>query len=88
MEEDWIATILKEVGFMNPDQPRASATEYPAVLSVDENWQFQLLAHTLLIASQQDPGQRVELSAAAAYDLLDYLYKHRNHLAQLTGQAP
>ena len=44
---------------MNPDQLRASATEYPAVLSVDENWQFQLLAHTLLIASQQDPGQRV-----------------------------
>jgi hypothetical protein len=73
---------------MNPDQPQESATEYPSVSSADGNWQFQLFAHTLLIASQQDAGQRIELSAAAAFDLLDYLYKHRNHLAQLTDQAP
>ena len=73
---------------MNPEQLREIPTEYPSVISADGNWQFQLFAHTLLIASQQDPNQRLELSAVAAFDLLDYLYKHRNHLAQLTGQAP
>ena len=72
---------------MNPDQLPEGATEYPSVSSVDGNWQFQLFAHTLLITSQQDPDQHLELSAAAAFDLLDYLYKHRNHLAHLTGQA-
>jgi hypothetical protein len=73
---------------MNPEQPRERPTEYPSVSSADGKWQFQLFAHTLLIASPQDANQRLELSAEAAFDLLDYLYKHRNHLAQLTGQAP
>ena len=57
---------------MNPEQLRGSATEYPSVSSADGNWQFQLFAHTLLIASQQDPNHRLELSATAAFDLLDY----------------
>jgi len=46
-----------------------------------------LLSQAFLITSQQDPGQRVELSVSAAYDMLDYLYKLRDDLARLTGQA-
>lgn len=73
---------------MDPEQLPERPTEYPSVSSADGKWQFQLFAHTLLIASPQDANQRLELSAEAAFDLLDYLYKHRNHLARLTGQAP
>ena len=72
---------------MDPDQARENPGEYPVMSSVDGNWQFQLLSQAFLITSQQDPGQRVELSVSAAYDMLDYLYKLRDDLAQLTGQA-
>ncbi|HEX6554209.1 MAG TPA: hypothetical protein VF026_15695 [Ktedonobacteraceae bacterium] len=72
---------------MNADQTRENPGEYPVMSSVDGNWQFQLLSQAFLITSQQDPGQRVELSVSAAYDMLDYLYKLRDELAQLTGQA-
>lgn len=72
---------------MNADQVRENPGENPAMSSADGTWQFQLLSHALLITSQQDPGQRVELSVSAAFDLLDYLYKCRDDLARLTGQT-
>jgi len=72
---------------MDPDQVRENPGEYPVMSSVDGDWQFQLLSQAFLITSQQDPGQHIELSVSAAYDMLDYLYKLRDDLAQLTGQA-
>jgi len=43
-------------------------------------WEFQLVNQGLLIKSEQDSQIHLELSARAAYSLLDYLYQYRNAL--------
>ena len=47
-------------------------------------WKFQLVNEQLSITSEQDPNRHVELSAEAAFSLLDYLYRCRNALADVT----
>jgi hypothetical protein len=43
-------------------------------------WKFELVDQGLLITSEQDSDAHLELSARAAYSLLDYLYQYRNPL--------
>jgi len=45
-------------------------------------WKFQLTDDQLLITSEQDPNAHLELSAKAAFSLLDYLYQYRDDLAK------
>jgi len=44
-------------------------------------WKFQLANDQLSITSEQDPNAHLELSAKAAFSLLDYLYQYRDDLA-------
>ncbi len=48
---------------------------------VAQGWKFQIVNDRLLITSEQDPNQHLEMSAQAAFSLLDYLYRYRNALA-------
>ncbi len=43
-------------------------------------WKFELTNSNLLITSEQDAHAHLELSAQAAYSLLDYLYQYRDDL--------
>jgi len=43
-------------------------------------WKFQLVNQELSITSEQDPDVHLELSANAAFSLLDYLYQYRHVL--------
>ena len=51
---------------------------------IAHGWKFQLANEQLSITSEQDPNVHVELSAEAAFSLLDYLYQYRNALADVT----
>ena len=44
-------------------------------------WRFQLINNQLLITSEQNPDTHLELSAHAAFSLLDYLYQNRDDLS-------
>ncbi len=43
-------------------------------------WKFQFVDQGLVITSEQDSDVSINLSAKAAYSLLDYLYQYRNPL--------
>ncbi|MEO8957017.1 MAG: hypothetical protein ABI396_03630 [Ktedonobacteraceae bacterium] len=45
------------------------------------DWRFQLINNQLLITSEQNPDAHLELSAHAAFSLLDYLYQYRDDLS-------
>ena len=45
------------------------------------DWRFQLINNQLLITSEQNPDAHLELSAQAAFSLLDYLYQYRDDLS-------
>jgi hypothetical protein len=47
-------------------------------------WKFELVNSQLLITSEQDAHAHLELSAQAAYSLLDYLYQYRDDLYEET----
>jgi hypothetical protein len=51
---------------------------------VVHGWKFQMINQHLEITSEQNPAEHVELSAAAAFSLLDYLYRYRDYLARIT----
>lgn len=44
-------------------------------------WRFQLINNQLLITSEQNSDTHLELSAHAAFSLLDYLYQNRDDLS-------
>ena len=50
---------------------------------VVHGWKFQMVNQHLEITAEQGPAAHVELSAEAAFSLLDYLYRYRNYLAGL-----
>jgi hypothetical protein len=47
-------------------------------------WKFELANSKLLITSEPDAHTHLELSAQAAYSLLDYLYQYRDDLYEET----
>jgi hypothetical protein len=49
-------------------------------------WKFKLTNSNLLITSEQDAHSHLQLSAQAAYSLLDYLYQYRDDLYEATRQ--
>lgn len=49
-------------------------------------WKFELTNSNLLITSEQDAHSHLQLSAQAAYSLLDYLYQYRDDLYEATRQ--
>ena len=76
-------------------QKRASyeGTEIPGISKEDERrmniapiiadgWKFELTDSKLLITSEQDSHSHVQLSAKAAFSLLNYLYEERNYLQE------
>jgi hypothetical protein len=44
-------------------------------------WKFRLINRELTIESEQDPSLHVEISAQAAFSLLNYLYQYRADVA-------
>ena len=50
-------------------------------------WEFHLLNGTLTLTSEDDPDTQVRLTPTEAYDLLDYLYDHRDELAQADRES-
>ncbi len=49
-------------------------------------WKFELTNSNLLITAEQDAHSHLQLSAQAAYSLLDYLYQYRDDLYEATRQ--
>lgn len=47
-------------------------------------WKFEITNNQLVITSEQNPAEKVQLNAEAAFSLLDYLYRYRNNLAATT----
>ena len=47
-------------------------------------WKFEIVNSQLYITSENSPMENVQLSAEAAYSLLDYLYRYRDALAATT----
>ena len=43
-------------------------------------WKFELSDSGLVITSEENPQERLQLGAQAAFSLLDYLYQHRDDL--------
>ena len=52
-----------------------------------DGWEFRLVSDHLLITSQGDPTQEVQLSPQAALALLHYLSQHSDTLYWLTQQG-
>lgn len=48
---------------------------------IAHGWKFRLINRKLTITSEQDPSQHVEISAQAAFSLLNYLYQYRADVA-------
>jgi len=51
---------------------------------VVHGWKFQMVNQHLEITAENNPAEHVELSAEAAFSLLDYLYRYRDDLAEIT----
>lgn len=51
---------------------------------VVHGWKFEMVNHHLEITAEHNPAEHVELSAEAAFSLLDYLYRYRDDLAEVT----
>ena len=47
-----------------------------------DDWKFEVTDSKLLITSEQDSHSHVQLSAKAAFSLLNYLYEERNYLQE------
>ena len=74
-----------------------SGTEIPGISKEDERrmnvapiiadgWKFELIDSKLSITSEQDSHSHVQLSANAAFSLLNYLYQERDELSEAAQQ--
>jgi hypothetical protein len=61
---------------MSQQPDRADNAEIPG------NYEYHLIEEKLFITSQPPGEQQIVLGTQAAYDLLEYLYQHRDELYQ------
>lgn len=47
---------------------------------ISSGWELHVVNGHLFITSEEDADVQVHLDAQAAYDLLEYLYQHRDEL--------
>jgi len=47
---------------------------------VAHGWKFELSGSQLILASEENPQMQLQMSAEAAYSLLNYLYQYRDDL--------
>jgi hypothetical protein len=47
---------------------------------VAHGWKFELSNSQLILTSEENPQMRIQMNAAAAFSLLNYLYQSRDEL--------
>ena len=49
---------------------------------IADGWKFEIIDSKLTITSEQNNNLHIQLSARAAFSLLNYLYQERNYLQE------
>ena len=65
---------------LQPDQEEERSMNIAPIIA--DGWKFEVIDSKLLITSEQNTDLHVQISAKAAFSLLDYLYHARDELAE------